>query len=260
MRRNHLSLTVLSAIVLLAAGLAPQAFASEINYTQDFTGPDGSFPADWFDSTHGSFSNNIVDINNNQLRMRRDASNPSSLARNAAYVGGDSATWDNYTVEVLFTGNTESQYQATGILGRWQGASSINSGYFAYEMYGTPGVLKIGKDYSGQGDAATVLASTSLARTVHANEVTRLVFQLNGEQLTAWLYAEGSTPGVYDDLLGTVTTTDSTYSQGSAGLRAGLGGYNREALFDDFSVTSIPEPAAVSMLALGVMLLVGRVR
>ena len=85
-----------------------------------------------------------------------------------------------------------------------------------------------------------------------------MVFELNGSELTAWLYAEGTTPGVYDDLLGSVTTTDTTYTKGSAGLRSSLGGYNRESFFDDFVVSEIPEPASFMLMGLATMLLAKR--
>lgn len=267
-------LSGLSLLFCLGAATAQAQFAAGTEIlNEDFTGGNGTFPTDWFNSSGGAtgdFTRDTVEIQSNALFMARPASNDTGAPRNIGYTGSFSGTpatdWEDYTVETLWSeSRQDASSHTTGLLARWQGTGTSDrfDGYFAYE---DGGVLRIGRDFdvSDQTSADTVLASTSLTRTPSNDEVTRLEFTVDGDSLTAEMFEEDGNTGNYTISMGSVSATDSTYSTGSVGMRAYFSFRQRDATFDDVIVTAIPEPSAYAviggLLAVGAVLLRRRTR
>lgn len=257
---------IMTAATIGLFGFAGTAQAAPtFSYSEDFTGSNGSFPTDWYDGTKSDppdFTQPITEIRSNALYMERGfASNlDDAPPRNAAYNGPDSSMWQDYTVEVFWSEERQdSSRHTTGIIARWQGPSDPFNAYFAYERNGEL-VIGRGIGTDDKDNAAFVLGSASLSRAPANDEVTRLVFDLNGDTLTAEMFEEGSTAGVFDVSMGSVSVNDSTHSQGSAGVRAYFGGKGRDASFDDFSVegTLVPEPGSLALVGLGGLLMLRR--
>ncbi len=206
-------------------------------FDTSFDGPDEEYPDDWYDPAllASNFFTPIIEIDSGLLRLERKNTpeSNSGARRHAIYQGDTTQYWMDYTVETLWSENRQdASNHATGLVARWQGAGDQQGGYFAYEE---GGVLKIGHGLSLSSNIDTELASESLSRSIANNEVTRLVFTVEGDYLEAAIFAEGS-PGVYDDLLARVSVRDDTYTRGSAGVRAYFSYHSRHASFYDFEV------------------------
>lgn len=258
-----------SVLVPLGALALTSSFVSaqtSISFSDDFSYPNGSLPSDWEAPNVSGFSHegaDGADIQSGTLRLIRKSKpgNPPGAAgaRRAGYTGTGSGAWADYTVEVLMELDENNDNELVpGLIGRWQGTSDPDAGYVASLSRSTRGELLIGRDLPSGLPADPILGTTSLSRNVGPDETVRMVFELNGSSLSAEVFGEGTVGGVYDDSLGSLTVTDSTYSQGSVGVASVPNFAGRQVNFDDISVTGIPEPQTFTMifgaLALGVVL------
>jgi len=261
---NRLSTTL--AATLMTVGLtAGTASGAAFTFSEDFTGADGTLPADWYDTpqfnANDNFSAPITEIQSNELVMERGStgSTNDNDRRHLAYNGSGSQDWQDYTAEVFWSEDTQnSNTHTTGLIARWQGTSNQFQGYSAIEKGGN---IQIYRDLEENGDG-TLLATAGLSRTPSNGEVTRMTFTVSGDTLTAELFEDAENDLAFDDSLGSVSVTDSTYATGSAGVKAYFAADNRSATFDDFSVegTLVPEPASAALLGLGGLLIAGRRR
>lgn len=250
MYRKTIAIVTLGVLAALTHAAAQTSF----EYTQDFTGPDGSFPADWWDASRGTFSRPIVEIRDNKLYLERTATHAAT--RNAIYNGEGSANWADYTVSATFINSTSNN--RSGLIARWQQGATLETG----ELKGYLATTFDDKIYISINSASNggfnhegyLLAEANLTQSLAANQAAYMTFAVYGTLLTANLYIESS-PGTFDELIGTVSVNNSAYASGSAGVMTRFTAANRSTTWDGFTVSgnTIPEPATTAILLGGII-------
>ncbi|WP_308983326.1 LamG domain-containing protein [Thalassobacterium sedimentorum] len=204
-------------------------------YYMSFDGVNGEFPADWLDRDSNDFTPALAEIRDGAFYMSRANTEESNLGirRNAVYNGEQAWNWQDYTIETLWSeSRQDARTHSTGLIARWQGMAAPEHGYYAYEENGQ---IIIGKGLPKDANVSAILASTQLSRSIHDHEVTRMTFSVQGNTLTAEIFAEVS-EGEYTDSLGRVSVIDGSYNHGSAGVRCNFTYHSRSASFYSFAV------------------------
>lgn len=249
------------SLLWLSLTIHAQVLPGDVLYSTDFEGPNGSTPEDWV-SVFGETP--IMDINNNNYRLRRGTVAPDSggSLRSAIYASEDVGTWSNYSVKTTFTTSTSSN--RLGIIARWDGTfvegsgstanGTVVGGYLGYlTSEGTDRVLRIQSGFqksASQGNSDN-LASVVIPGGIADNGIYQLEFILEGPNLSLFLY-----DAIGNEIV-SVTAVDSTWTTGGAGVSAYMGSNGRQVLFHDFEViAAIPEAATLGLLG-GVLLLGG---
>lgn len=242
-----LGLSLLAALSYASAQTVP------FSYSQDFTGTNGAFPAEWWDASGGFFTPVISEIRNNSLYLSRTAASGTSATRNALYNGAGSTNWADYTVSATFINSSATN--RSGLIARWQPDATISSGelkgYLA-TTFGNKIHISLNSKNNGGFDHDThLLAVANLTENLSDAQAARMVLTVNGSLLSAFLYIEStSASGTFDKLIGSVSTTDTTYLTGSAGVMTRFTTDGRSTVWDDFTVSGtavVPEPGSTSI-------------
>ncbi|OHB49637.1 MAG: hypothetical protein A2Y10_05615 [Planctomycetes bacterium GWF2_41_51] len=227
MKKVILRFNLCMIILMLLTGCL---WAGTFSYTQDFSGSNGAQPVNWVVG-YGSLS-----IQNNTYKA------PSTDTEHLSYYNGaGSNLWSNYTASLWvykttsWTTNAKIDFlDTTGIAFRVQNS---NNYYFAAlrklaHMY--DGRLCIYKVTPEGSDLIGSVKSRYPLNSYYQDAWFKITVELNGNQITARFVEQG-----YEwDIIGEVTVTDDSYSNGTAGIYSisvndGAGGYHSA---DDLTV------------------------
>lgn len=244
--RNALLLTLALFVGSLTAA---HATAATLLYSIDFDGAAGGFPADWLRGMDGENGTNgrIEQNGSGQLVMQR-LSTGTAGAPLAAFYHGSAGGFDAHEFADVTLRSTvqfnNGNGDKHGILARAQIVSQNPTGYYAYF---TNTALVISKNPVTSSE--TILQTTVISGLT-ANASYTLEFSLSGTSLVANLFTLGSETPLFS-----VSTTDSSYSEGYVGLRSRLAGKDRMIAYSSFEVHAIPEPGTTAILFLGIPVL-----
>lgn len=245
----------------VALGGALSATHAQVLYHTDFVGSNGSDPTNWLYVTDPYEQMNIQ---SNTFRIVRPSS--GGARSNAVYNGldnnGDSArSWADYTVLTRLQGSsfTVATSAIYGVMARFDDDPLEEQwGYTASILSDSITILK--NDSSLQNQPGEVIGSQALSQSLSNNTWYWLEFQLEGSSLTATVYLDNA--GNIGNSIGTATATNSDYSSGTAGVRAGFtASGSRSVSYDSFTVSAIPEPGVyAALLGLASLLVVVYIR
>lgn len=243
-RRSLLPATSLAACMV--AVLATPANAGV--YIEDFTGPNGSQPADWSPFWPGADTLTQIVDNTYQATTSSTAINKPLMG----YTGGNSGTWDDYTVE----STVKSSFWNSGTFFTFGLAARIQpdaSAFYHADIQG--GQLRIYRGTSSNA-FAQLLAESPITNGYGTNSTWRMVFDVSGDSLEAWVYDGVGT------LRGNVAATDSTLTAGHPGVWGTIDDNVQLVTWDNFTVTGdvVPEPTSVALAGAGLSLMVFRRR
>lgn len=219
-------------------------------YTTEFTGTNGSIPADWGRSYSTS---NHMDIQNNRFEWRRVSSAQAYLGwYGGSYESIPSKNWADYRVDSVI--QTNNPGNIAGIVLRWQGEENPGQGYFGFFHRSDDKLrLAITKDFNPTGNGGgTILTETLFDFTLENEGTYRLSFETVGNDLTLTFANLANTETF------SITATDNSYSKGAPAMRAYLSTNGRWVAWDSMTVTGavpIPESSTVASISALVVLL-----
>ncbi len=200
-------LSLLSAILLPLLGVSP-VFGESI-YETGFDGPEGDLPEGWERLTDDP----SIQTTGKALRLSRDGSPGTGVARTVALVGKDSSNWTDYVIEATFADPKPGiNFQRNGVFARWSGDPEFP--LRGYNAYLSGDQLVIARDLTRGVQPSEILASVKLNTDLTASTTYTLRFQLMGPKLRAELLDATGTS------LAAAEADDASYSQGSPGLQA----------------------------------------
>lgn len=255
---KKLSLRLLSAAVI--AGLAVCFSAAhahgQVLLSETFQAPLQSRPTAW-----GAFGGaNVHDIRawpampntpEYGLRIVRTGDG-GGTGSNVIYTASNSFGDFEGSVLLATTGFNATGTDNAGILLRAQTTDFASTQGYYISLVGL-NTLTISRDPTTHLNSGTILASTAIAPQRANDTATRIDFSAVGSSISASAFAWNSVNETWS-LLATVSVTDTTYTAGMIGLRAGMIANGRGAFFADLEVSAIPEPSAFAAL-LGVFTL-----
>jgi len=242
-------------VAILTMAMASQAQAQALYFT-NFAGENGSYPANWTNVTdpYGQ-----MNIQSDSFRIVRPTLASGGGSRSMAVFdgldsnGNASTSWTDVTILTRlqgthFTVNSSSVTQ--GVVARYD-ATASSWGYTA-SLWQTH-IAIYANTSSLSGSQGTLLGSNSLTLNLANNTWYWLEFSLQGTTLTARAFTDIS--GAVGDEFGFLQLTDSTFTAGTAGVRAGFTGDNsvRSISYDSFQVVPEPRTAALLLAALAFM-------
>ena len=242
-----------SLVFLIFCSVAPGH--GQLVYQTDFNGSAGAFPGESDDNwtAVGSTSPMFTLSGDGKLQMK----SPSASAYASAYWTGSAGAVLNGevsdgTVTAVFQ-NVVNANNSMGVLARVQSPfdSAHPQGYFAGLLRGTDSktYLVIAKDINFSTITNSIIAtSSSLALT--SGNYYKLVFDFNGDSLTASLFSTAT-----DTQISAITAVDSSYSIGLTGLRTNFGVATTVG-YESFRVEGIPESSEVALLSVGAVVLI----
>lgn len=237
----------------------------DILYSTNFTGANGTSPANWATTTGGT---NTMTIESNRYRFNRP-SGGSGTAMFGRYMGEfngvDSADWTDYRVDTLIRSNVLTNTLArNAIILRWQttsGPLNDNLGYagYVFAVDATTIGLQIVRGFNNAGSSGvsgiasgTLLKSEQFSFALANDTDYRLSFEAAGSQLTLSFANLANTTSFSTSVI------DTTYASGAPGLRTYQGSDSRRTDWDDYTVTAvIPEPGTLLLMggAMGIFAL-----
>lgn len=193
---------------LLPLLVASPAFGDPL-YETRFDGPEGELPEGWRALTDDP----SIQTTGKSLRLSRDGSPGTGVARTVAFEGKDSSQWADYVIEATFSDPKPGiSFQRNGVFARWNGDPVFP--LRGYNAYVSGDQLVIARDLGRGVQPSEILASAKLDTELNARATYTIRFQLQGPKLRAELLdASGHS-------LATVEANDISYSQGSPGLQA----------------------------------------
>jgi len=245
------------ASLILFAGFQPAHGAPLIDEPFDTV---GALPAGWdYSNSTGTPTIEITDYQPGDPRLlqeRATGGSAGSVIYNEDVVLGDFEG----TVVFNIGGASSSRYR--GVVLRAQTTGLNEKTYFVVFNQAN---LMITLDPSSSSNIGTVLATTALKdNTVLAENTDYLLrFTANGNELAAFIYARGDDPTQYDNLLGDVYYTigtqqgDPAYLSGKFGFRTHYDSAGK-TYWSDLKISTIPEPASLTLLGLPLLLIAMR--
>jgi hypothetical protein len=235
--------------------MATQAQAQAL-YVTNFAGANGSYPANWTNVTdpYGQ-----MNIQSDSFRIVRPSLPSGSGSRSMAVfngldINGNASTdWTDVTILTRLQGthfNINSSSVTQGVVARYD-ATASSWGYTA-SLWQT-GIAIYANTSSLETQQGTRLGTNSLSQNLATNTWYWLEFSLQGTTLTARAFTDIS--GAVGDEFGFLQLNDSTFTAGTAGVRAGFTGDNsvRSISYDSFQVVPEPRTAALLLAALAFM-------
>lgn len=246
------------AMLAFFAGFALPPAQSAVLYTweEPFTtaAAGSNLPTGWQGVISGSDPNAgtiaITEVSSGKWRLMLRRDTGGNLT--AFYTGSQgpivNGVIDNFNISVTLsaTGGTAGNFPR-GIVARAQSTSSSLLGYYAYVRAGAIFISLNGATADNSSLVEAVLTENLAKDTDY-----ELHFSADGSLLTASVYKADSF-GEFTILLGSVNTTDTTYSSGIIGLRTAPDGNTRYTAFSNLKVEVIPEPS----LAWGALAMLG---
>lgn len=222
-------------ISLLAVSVFLLSFASAqtVLYSTSFTGTTGT-PTDWQSVTTGFV------LSSNTYRLGASTNNAMSI-----YNAAGASDFSDYTIDADFRigGPTSGTY--AGLVANYQDSGNFYQGRMISN--GSTFTLEIYKTVASV--SAKIGESVSFNYTGAQNW--HLSFKVSDGELTLKVYNSTGTTGT---VVATATATDGTFTSGTAGVR-GTTGSGSADVFTSFTITAIPEPAAMAF-GIGALMLV----
>lgn len=212
-------LWVISAVLLPLLVLSP-AFGAPL-YETRFDGPEGELPEGWKALTDDP----SIQTTGKSLRLSRDGSPGTGVARTVAFERKDSSKWADYVIEATFFDPKPGiTFQRSGVFARWDGDTVFP--LRGYNAYVSGDQLVIARDLKRGVQPSEILASAKLDKELNERATYTIRFHLQGSKLRAELLDSAGLS------LATVEANDISYSQGSPGLQAyfAIGGRRVECL------------------------------
>lgn len=245
------------AMLALFAGFALPSAQSAVLYTWEepfsAAASGSNLPTGWQGVVSGSDpSAGTIAITDERGKSRLMLRRETASIQTAFYTGTQgpivNGVIDNFNISVTLSasGGTAANFPR-GIVARAQSISSSISGYYAYVRAG-----EIFISLNGATTTNSSLVDAVLTETLVKDTDYELRFSAIDSLLTASIYKADSF-GDFTILLGSVSTTDTTYTSGILGLRTAPDGNNRYSTFSDLKVEVIPEPS----LAFGALAVLG---
>lgn len=269
-QRNYVFF-ILKSVALFLCGASISSASLIIN--ESFNSPAGGIPEGWskFISGNGVTNVPIIEVSeyrpdddypigDYRLMIRRDVGGAGGVM----YTGtqGDIVDGVIQDFEVSTLVQISGTNDGRGIVARAQTTTFAFNGYWAFTK-SLDGVqsLAISKNPTAAGvNHGEVLASVPLSERLTTSMEYLYTFSGIGNLLVAEVYKQDS-EGDYTVLLGRVSVTDSSYSEGKVGHMVRHGGDGRSDYIRNFQVTQIPEPVTVSLITvLGIVCLLRRRR
>ncbi len=254
------------ASLVLVASLTPRVQAAV--YQQSFSSPTNSLPNGWNVAGYFDPSLGVAQIrttaNFTALMQERTVNSSGGNGNSFIYYTGNVAdevengVFSDFTASVII--NTSVANTSSGVHHGMMVRTAAPSGnatqlHGYYVTLGNSGgntVLSIYKDpgTGGAGVVGTLLASSSQESPFSLVKNTDYLFTISAIQdtITGSLYGWDPVEQEFSNLLGTVTTTDTTYTSGLFGFRINHSAGPRTTYWRDLSVTTIPEPGTAALL------------
>jgi len=213
----------LLVVALLAAFVMTPVHGQTVLYSTDFSGPDGSQPADW------SVTATTIDLEilNNAYVADNGTGFGIAYFNGTDNAGDPSSSWTDYTVtssvRSVSTGNA-------GVIARVFSASA----FYTARINGTGGGSYFDL-YRLGGPGGSIQMDVANGINYQSGETWTISLSVVGSSITAQLWDAS------DELVATIGGTDSTYTSGAAGVRGNP--YTNSVTWDDFTVQAIPEPS-----------------
>lgn len=239
-------------VAIFMMAMAPQAQAQAL-YSTNFAGANGSYPANWTNVTDPYGQMNIQSDSFRIVRPSPESGLRSMAVYNGLDINGNESTsWTDVTILTRlqgthFTINSSSVTQ--GVVARYD-ATASSWGYTASLWQTRIAIYSNSSNLSGS--QGTLLGTNSLSQNLADNTWYWLEFSLQGTTLTARAFTDIS--GAVGDEFGFLQLTDSAFTAGTAGVRAGFTGTNTRSIsYDSFQVVPEPRTAALLLAALAFM-------
>lgn len=233
---------------------------------QPFNSPLGGIPGGWskFISGNGVTNVAIIEVSEYEtddyrLMIRRDVGGAGGVMYTGSQGGIIDGVIQDFHISTITT--IQGVNDGRGIVARAQTVAFAYSGYWAYTKSGegTTHKLAISKNPTTAGvNSGEELAFVTLSERLSGNMEYLYTFSGVGNLLVAEVFKQDS-EGDFTILLGSVSVTDDSYSEGKVGYMVRHGGDNRSDYIRNFEITQIPEPMTVSLIAvLGIVCLLRR--
>jgi hypothetical protein len=221
---------------------AHTSLGSGVLYSTNFTGANGSSPADWAASSQGA---NTMAITNDRYRFTRVDSGAAMFGRYMGeFDGVASGDWTDYRVDtILQSSHLVNTSTRNAIILRWQtnsGPGNGNLGYAGYLRYVDATTIDLRilsgfNNFSSQtGDAGgTLIQNETFTFSLANSNFYRLSFEAAGDLLTLSFATMDNTTSFSTSVFAT------NYSSGASGLRTYQGSNSRWTDWDDYTVTSL---------------------
>ncbi len=236
--------------LIVLAALAALAAPALADYSNDFTsGSDADFTH--YSPLQGFGAGSVYTFPAGGYGISAPASPaPGALgpARAGSFLSGQSYADFNVTYDILSYSTANAQFM--GVFGRVStpGLGTLNG--YAMGLDTTTGQLFISRVQGEQSLGPIGASAVSAALTLNPADAYSLSFSAVGSAFTGSLRDKST-----GTLLASVSGADSTYASGELGFGVAAqtltAGASAEAVFDNLSVTAVPEPAGWAFTAAG---------
>lgn len=221
--------TLWTAVCVAVCALAASSWAASVSYTEDFTGADGTLPSGW------TVSDGDVEIFANELSTMPDPDDSKFIA---AYTAAGSEQWSNYTFSFDFMQTYEFSRLASNQ------STLYAAAMFRYQDDEHSYMVRVRK-LSGSSYPQVMLGAILPGGGIEwIEEVTMEPYYLDSYTwytVTVELVDDAITITMTsrdfpEDVIATLTVTDTLYSNGSVGVYAVMSDPNY-ITYDNFEVT-----------------------
>ena len=235
-RRPLLGFTLVTGLALGVPASAATIFSSDFNSL-----PNGSDPADFDNNAAALSSADNIAVSNGTWR-----NDNGGLA--ALYYDGTpgSTTLTDTLVETEFRRGNGGGF--LGLIARVDTTTAPASRNYYHLRLESNNTFRL---YDFTNNGAFVLATDILSGAElypSTSPTWKMQLEAIGTTITGRLFNTGG------DLVSEISVTDTTHTAGAAGIYS-QGGVN---VYDSLTITSIPEPASLGLMAIGCVLLINR--